>query len=85
MSYLGGINSVASVLEAKLGEKWDFSGSPVAKSLPSNAGDTGLIPGQGTKISHAAGHLSPRATMKDPHAGSRTRCSQINNKIVSAP
>ena len=28
----------------------DFSGSPVVKILPSNAGDVGLIPGQGTKI-----------------------------------
>ena len=58
MSYLEGINSVASVLEAKLGKKWDFSSSQVAKSLPSNAGDTGSIPGQGTKIPHAAGQLS---------------------------
>ena len=58
MSYLGVINSVAGVLEAKLGKKWDFSSSPVAKSLPSNAGDTGSIPGQGTKIPHAAGQLS---------------------------
>ena len=28
----------------------DFPGGPVVKNLPSNAGDTGLIPGQGTKI-----------------------------------
>ena len=26
---------------------------------PSNAGDVGLIPGKGTKISHAVGQLSP--------------------------
>ena len=66
MSYLGGISSVASVLETKLGEKWAFSGSPVVKSLPSNAGDTDSIPVQGTKIPHAAGQLSLCATTKDP-------------------
>ena len=31
----------------------DFPGGPGAKNLPSNAGDVGLIPGQGTKIPHA--------------------------------
>ena len=41
---------------------WDFPGGPVVKNLPSNAGDVGSIPGQGTKIPHAAGQLSPRAT-----------------------
>ena len=30
----------------------DFPGGPVVKNLPSNAGDVGLIPGQGTKIPH---------------------------------
>ena len=33
----------------------DFPGGPVVKNLPSNAGDTGSISGQGTKIPHAAG------------------------------
>ena len=28
----------------------DFPGDPVVKNLPCNAGDTGSIPGQGTKI-----------------------------------
>ena len=36
----------------------DFPGGPVVKNLPSNAGDAGSIPGQGTKIPHAAGQLS---------------------------
>ena len=31
---------------------------PVVKNLPGNAGDTGLIPGQETKIPHAAEQLS---------------------------
>ena len=37
-----------------------FPGGPVVKNPPSNAGDGGLIPGQGTKILHAVGQLSPR-------------------------
>ena len=31
----------------------DFPGSPVVKTLPSNAGGTGLILGWGAKIPHA--------------------------------
>ena len=38
----------------------DFPGGPVVKNPPSNAGDTGLIPGPGTKIPHVVGQLSPR-------------------------
>ena len=34
---------------------WDFPGSPVVKSPPCNAGNSGLIPGQGIKILHATG------------------------------
>ena len=40
----------------------DFAGGPVVKNLPSNAADAGLIPGRGTKISHAMGQLSLWAT-----------------------
>ena len=36
------------------------------KNPPSNAGDVGLIPGQGTKISHAVEQLSLRATTTEP-------------------
>ena len=32
----------------------DFPGSPVVKTLPSNAGGEGSIPGQGAKIPHAS-------------------------------
>ena len=36
--------------------KWeDFLGDPVVKNPPSNAGDAGSIPGQGTKIPHSTG------------------------------
>ena len=34
---------------------WDFPGGPVVKNLPYNARDSGLIPGQGTKMPNAEG------------------------------
>ena len=43
----------------------DFPGGPVLKNPPSKAGDTGQIPGQGTKIPHATGQLSPCATTRE--------------------
>ena len=43
----------------------DFPGGPVVKNLPCNAGDTGWIPGRGTKIPHASGQLSLCAAMED--------------------
>ena len=43
----------------------DFLGSPVVKTLPCNAGNTGLIPGLGTKIPHAeAPQLLTRASIR---------------------
>ena len=44
----------------------DFPGGPVVKNLPSNAGDVGLISGEGTKIPHAVEQLSLRATTTEP-------------------
>ena len=40
----------------------DLPGGSRVTNLPYNAGDTGLIPGQGPKIMHAAGQLSLHAT-----------------------
>ena len=40
----------------------DFPGGPVVKNPPSNAVEMGSILGRGTKIPHAVGQLSPRAT-----------------------
>ena len=42
----------------------------MVKNPPSNAGDVGSISGQGAKIPHAMGQLSPCAATK-------TQCSQI--------
>ena len=44
----------------------DFPHGPVVKNLSCNAGDTGSIPGWGTKIPHAAGQLSLRAATTEP-------------------
>ena len=44
----------------------------MVKNLPSNAGDTSLIPGWGTKIPHASGQLSLLAVTTEPvHSGAR--------------
>ena len=43
----------------------DFPGGPGVKSPPYNAGDMGLITGQGTRIPHAVGQLGPRATITE--------------------
>ena len=41
-------------LYCHLKQEWqDFPGGPVVKNPPSNVGDAGSIPGQGTKIPHA--------------------------------
>ena len=34
-------------------------------SLPSNTGDTGLVPSQGTKMPHAAGQLGLHTTTRE--------------------
>ena len=44
---------------------WDFSGGPAVENMPSNTGDMGLIPGQGTKIPHASGQLRLRTATRE--------------------
>ena len=44
----------------------DFSSGPVVMYTPCNAEDMGLIPGQGTKIPHAAEQLSLCAATTEP-------------------
>ena len=63
---------------------WDFPGGPVVENMPSDSGDPGSIPGQVTKIPHAAGQLSPCDTTTEPtHSTARapqlkktTRCNK---------
>ena len=50
-------------------KKQGFPGGTLVKNLPSNAGDAGLIPGQGTKIPHATGQLNPRAASREKPVG----------------
>ena len=42
---------------------WDFTGGPVVKNPPCNAGDAGSIPGRGTKVPHAVEQLSLHVTL----------------------
>ena len=44
----------------------DFPAGPVVKNLPCNAGDTGSVPGQGTKIPYATGQLSLCVAASEP-------------------
>ena len=51
-------NEMAAVVRISLKSKdngRDVPGGSAVKNLPSNARDVSLIPGQGTKIPHAAG------------------------------
>ena len=48
------------------GHQEDFPGAPVVKNPLANAGDTGLIPSPGTKISHAPEHLCTCTTTTEP-------------------
>ena len=48
-----------------------LNGGPVVENPPCNEGDSGSIPGQGTKIPHALEQLNP-------HAATKTQLGQIN-------
>ena len=51
----------------KLVCSWVFPGGPAVENLSSNAGDVGSISGQGTKIPHAMGQLSPHTATTEAH------------------
>ena len=54
----------------------DFPYGPVVKNLPSNAGDAGSIPGQGTMIPRATGQLSLRALQPACHNEEPACCKE---------
>ena len=58
---------------------WDFSCGPVVKNPPSTR-DVGLIPGWGTRISHAMGQISSRATTREKpmRCNERSRMPQVS-------
>ena len=63
-----------------------FPGGPVVMNPPSNARDTDSIPGRGTKIPHAMGQLSPRATACEPwHSGLRATTREEQVPTVAKP
>ena len=49
----------------------DFPGGPVVKTLPSNVGGAGLIPGQGAKMPHAVAE-TPK------HKNKKQYCNKFN-------
>ena len=58
---------VLQIVKTRLKKKTGtFSGGPVVKNPPSNAGDTSLIPGLGTKIPQATRQLSPCVKTAEP-------------------
>ena len=53
-----------------------LNGGPVVESPPCNAGDSGSIPGQGTKIPHALEQLNP-------HAATRELCAEMKKSRMT--
>ena len=64
---------------SRAGGHRDFPGGPLAKNRPCNAGHVGTIPGQGTRIPHAAGQLGPRTTPAEPGSCSRQSHTATEN------
>ena len=56
----------------KYGFSWDFSGGPVVKTLPSNGGGVGSIPGWGTQVLHATKPTKQRVIKQ------RQYCNKVN-------
>ena len=53
----------------------------MVKNLPCNAGDTGLIPGLGTKIPHAEEQLIPSATTTELASQLENLCAATKGLI----
>ena len=55
----------------------------MVKNPPPSAGDAGSIPGQGTKIPHAAGQLNPPAAIREkpPKKSLCSQNKQTNKKV----
>ena len=56
----------------------DFLGSPVVKTLPSNAGGVGSIPGWGAKVPHASGPKNQNIKQKQD-------CNKFNKDFKNGP
>ena len=56
----------------------------MVKNAPSNAGDGGSIPSQWTKVPHAVGQLTPRATTTElVHLNERARVLKTTEPTCS--
>ena len=61
----------------------DFSRGPAVKNLPCSAGNVSSIPGWGTKISHAAGQLSPHSITTEPVClNERSHVQQLRPEVA---
>ena len=56
----------------------DFPGGPVIKTLPSNAGGVGSIPGGGAKIPHAS-------RSKNQNIKQKQYCNKFNKDFKNGP
>ena len=72
--------SVSESLLYTRNQRRDFPAGPVVKNPPSNAGDVGSIPGEGTKIPHAVEQLSWSAATAEP-ASSRACAPQLEETL----
>ena len=63
MACLGDQNPQKSVMVKMVGSR-DFPDGPVVKTLCSQCGGAGWIPGQGSKISHAIWHATKKNNNK---------------------
>jgi len=62
---------------------WGLPSGPGVKNPPCNAGDVGVIPGQGTKIPHATGQLSLSAATTEPKSqNKRFRRMQQRSRVL---
>ena len=59
--------------DSKIKKVRGFPGGPVVKNLPCNAGDTGSIPGWGTKIPHSEEATAHRLQLESLCAAMKDR------------
>ena len=50
----------------------DIPGGPMVKNPPCSSGDSGSVPGRGTKIPYATGQLSQPAPTAEPESCNKT-------------
>ena len=71
------MSTVGNTAEIEKCLPWDFPGVPVVKNPPFNAGDTGSIPGRGTKTPHTVGRLNPCTTTREASTARPLRSSAV--------